>query len=169
MFSTQELPAPKPEGPEVWPEVLARFAAPEHAALRAELEARRDLGIARYGQTVHRDDGRPLGVDAFQELADALVYLQRDRMREDASDHPGGDLALDLDETITRIRQSLIVLHRILFWDDIGRRTVRFGLTPMQRAKIAAALERGAYWSTIAEDIGWEVETLKKHYTMETP
>ena len=114
VYATQELPAPKPEGPEVWPVVLARFAAPEHAALRAELEARRDLGIQRYGQTVHRDDGRPLGVDAFQELEDALVYLQRDRMRVGSDD---GELALDLDEAMAAIaakaEQQVVVSQQI--------------------------------------------------------
>ena len=91
MYSTQELPAPKPEGPEVWPVFLDRLQQSERLrdlpvfdALRSEMEARRDVGIARYGQTLHRDDGRPLGVDAFQECLDLLVYLERDRMRLEA-------------------------------------------------------------------------------------
>ena len=109
MFSTQELPAPKPEGPEVWPVVLARIPYPEFDNLRAELEARRDLGIARYGQTVHRDDGRPLGVDAFQELSDALVYLQRDRMRVKASSVEAGIFDRAIDAILSTLPLLLLV------------------------------------------------------------
>ena len=79
-FATRTLPPPRPAGPMVWPSLLGRLG-PEHAGLRREMEARRDLGVARYGQTVHRDDGRPLGVDALQEALDLLVYLERDAMR----------------------------------------------------------------------------------------
>ena len=93
MYATQELPAPLPNGPEVWPVLIARLKeryrlrSPDHLAeLQAEMEARRDLGIARYGQTLHRDDGRPIGVDAFQECLDLLIYMERDLMRLDASD-----------------------------------------------------------------------------------
>lgn len=92
-FATLELPAPLPHGPEVWPVLLDRLQRSERlrdlpvfGALRAEMEARRDLGIARYGQTLHRDDGRPLGVDAFQECQDLLLYMERDLMRLEASD-----------------------------------------------------------------------------------
>ena len=90
-FATLELPAPLPHGPEVWPVLLDRLQRSERLrdlpvfeALRTEMEARRDLGIARYGQTLHRDDGRPIGVDAFQGCLDMLVYLERDRMRLEA-------------------------------------------------------------------------------------
>lgn len=169
MYATQELPTPKPEGPEVWPEVLAKFSVHEHPALRAEMEARRDLGIARYGQTVHRDDGRPLGVDAFQEALDLLVYLTRDRMRVGAADGVYGDLALDLDEAIARTQRTIVVLHRILFRETIGRLEVRFGLTQAQRDKIAKARAQDVEWSDIAYELGWEVETLKRHYAMGTP
>lgn len=88
MYATQELPSPLPDGPEVWPVLLDRLQRSERLRdlpvfddLRAEMQARRDVGIARYGKTLHRDDGRPLGVDAFQECLDLLVYLERDRMR----------------------------------------------------------------------------------------
>jgi hypothetical protein len=90
-FATLELPAPLPHGPEVWPVLIERLRqryrlrSPDHLAeIQAEMEARRDLGIARYGQTLHRDDGRPLGVDAFQECQDLLLYMERDRMRLEA-------------------------------------------------------------------------------------
>lgn len=92
-FATLELPAPLPHGPEVWPVLIDRLqrserlrSLPVFGALQAEMEARRDLGIARYGQTLHRDDGRPIGVDAFQECLDMLVYLERDLMRLEVSD-----------------------------------------------------------------------------------
>ena len=90
-FATLELPAPLPHGPEVWPVLLDRLQRSERlrdlpvfGALQAEMEARRDLGIARYGQTLHRDDGRPIGVDAFQECQDMLAYMERDLMRLEA-------------------------------------------------------------------------------------
>lgn len=168
-FATQELPSPLPNGPEVWPVVLSAFSVHEHAALRAEIEARRDLGVARYGQTVHRDDGRPLGVDAFQEALDLLVYLTRDRMRVGDGDGSNGDLALDLDAAIASTRRTIVVLHRALFRDAIGRMEVRFGLTQMQRAKIAKARAQDVEWSDIAYELGWEVETLKRYYAMGAP
>lgn len=90
-FAAQELPAPLPNGPAVWPVLLDRLQRSERLrdlpvfeALQAEMQARRDVGVARYGQTLHRDDGRPIGVDAFQECLDLLVYMERDRMRLEA-------------------------------------------------------------------------------------
>lgn len=106
VYATQDLPSPLPNGPEVWPVLLDRLQRSERLrdlpvfdALRSELEARRDVGVTRYGQTLHRDDGRPLGVDAFQECLDLLVYMERDRMRLEAGGAyrylPALDAAID--------------------------------------------------------------------------
>lgn len=118
MYSTQELPAPKPEGPEVWPVLLDRLQRSERLrdlpvfdALRSEMEARRDVGLARYGQTLHRDDGRPLGVDAFQECLDLLVYLERDLMRLGAGE-AYRYLAI-IDDILNTLVQVLATLYSL--------------------------------------------------------
>lgn len=52
---------------------------------------------------------------------------------------------------------------------DFGALEVRFGLNREQRAKIAKALAQDADWRDIANELGWEVETLKRHYEMDEP
>lgn len=61
-----EQPPPKPaDGPDCWKLVLT------------DMEARRLLGIEKYGQPVLPDNGRDPLVDAYQEALDLCVYLRQ--------------------------------------------------------------------------------------------
>lgn len=66
-------PQPQPAGGtgDCWQELID--ALPHHP-LRAEMIARRDLGIARYGQPLRHGDGRDRARDLREELLDAAVY-----------------------------------------------------------------------------------------------
>lgn len=79
-IAIMEQPAPMVEGPSIWPSLLRKV----DGALEEALLARRELGIERYGQELHRDDGRPYAVDAAQEALDLLVYLERLLLRLEA-------------------------------------------------------------------------------------
>lgn len=61
-----DQPPPRPDatGPDVWLLVLA------------DMEARRQLGIARYGVPLRPDNGRDNLIDAYQEALDLCVYIR---------------------------------------------------------------------------------------------
>lgn len=46
-----------------------------HTHLHADLLARRALGMAKYGEALHTNNGRRACVDAYQEALDLVVYL----------------------------------------------------------------------------------------------
>ena len=77
MSLLDEQPHPTPGVGDCWAEVLATTS---DDTLRALYEERREQGVARYGTTLQRDNGRDHYADAVQELADAVVYLQAARM-----------------------------------------------------------------------------------------
>lgn len=84
-IAVMDLPAPLPEGPEVLSECYHLIVDDD---VQRFLLARRALGIARYGQPLHRDDGRPRFVDAAQEAGDLLVYTLGEYLRANAAgDH----------------------------------------------------------------------------------
>lgn len=68
---------PPPSGGEgdCWQELIDSVG-PDHP-LRAAMVARRELGIARYGQPLRRGDGRDAARDLQEELLDAVGYAQR--------------------------------------------------------------------------------------------
>lgn len=73
-------PAPQGGFGDVWLDVLDSLEIPP--ALRREFEARRAMGILKYGTPVTYKDGR--GVQDFrEELMDALVYARRDGLSEE--------------------------------------------------------------------------------------
>lgn len=43
-----------------------------------DMEERRQLGLKKYGQPVHPDNGRDSLVDAYQEALDLVVYLRNE-------------------------------------------------------------------------------------------
>ncbi len=49
----------------------------------ADLEARKQVGLQRYGQLLKADDGRDNLRDLYEELMDALVYLRKEIYRRD--------------------------------------------------------------------------------------
>lgn len=82
--ATAEQPAPfsgDAAGRAVWPLV---FEAPDLGLpewLVADMRARHELGVARYGTPLTVWNGRDPVVDAYQEALDLIVYTQQARCR----------------------------------------------------------------------------------------
>ena len=51
----------------------------------ADLKARRELGIAKYGTTLQAFNGRDALIDAYQEALDLVQYLRQAISERDAS------------------------------------------------------------------------------------
>jgi len=64
----------------------------------AAFRARRLLGLSRYGEPLRIGDGRPPGVDAFQEALDLIAYQVRD----------GWSTEMVLDMTMRRIDRAAL-------------------------------------------------------------
>lgn len=72
MSNVAEQAAPVSGSGDIWLKVIA------------EMEERRQTGIARYGKPVQPFNGRKALVDSYQEALDQVVYL-RQRLEEEAS------------------------------------------------------------------------------------
>ena len=68
---TKPQPLPLDASGDVWAEIIATL--PEGPARQAA-EARRQMGIDKYGTPLQRGNGRDHAVDEAQELLDAAVY-----------------------------------------------------------------------------------------------
>jgi hypothetical protein len=83
----QKLPAPN-DGPSMHDlvcEDLGALAFPGAPRLMADLNARRKLGLDRYGSLLQARNGRDALLDLYEELQDAAVYArQLVEEREDA-------------------------------------------------------------------------------------
>lgn len=66
------------DNPAVWPRVIAQTAKPE---LIVDMVERDALGRRRYGTPLTVWNGRDALADAYQEVLDAVVYLEQCRMR----------------------------------------------------------------------------------------
>lgn len=65
-------PAPKEAEGDLWADLMRQRWFP--AGLRQEAEARRLLGIARYGRPLQADNGRDHLRDCLDEMLDGAVY-----------------------------------------------------------------------------------------------
>lgn len=72
----QSLPAVN-DGPDVWQLVIA------------DMQARREVGIQRYGTGLQPFNGRNALADAYQEALDLAVYL-RQKIEEESARKDGG-------------------------------------------------------------------------------
>lgn len=80
--ATAQQPAPTTgQGVAVWPLLFdsTHLVIPEW--LRADMKARHELGVARYGTPLTVWNGRDAVVDAYQEALDLVVYVQQARCR----------------------------------------------------------------------------------------
>lgn len=97
--------------------------------LEAELDARTELGIVRYGQPLHTFDGRPPTIDCTGEHVDALQYMAKARLEED-------------DDVWQRELEHLIVMQA-----GVYRGMVRYGAYLKRKAeavsRAAAVAEEG--------------------------
>lgn len=67
-------PPPLPNTGDVWAEVIAD--TPESDPLRPLFVARREMGKAKYGTYLGRDNGRDFRADAVQEGVDGVAYCR---------------------------------------------------------------------------------------------
>lgn len=72
-WMAQAQPAPSGGTGDVWAELIEQLPP---GRLRDACEARRALGIQRYGQPLRRGDGRDHRRDLAEELLDAAVYAR---------------------------------------------------------------------------------------------
>ena len=71
--ATMSQPAPRAGDGDVWASLMPRLPL----SLRPYAEARRLLGIERYGTPLQAHNGRDALTDALQEALDLAVYMQQ--------------------------------------------------------------------------------------------
>lgn len=81
-----DLNAPQPaptagEGDEVWPLIFANEALVLPDWLKADMKARHEMGVKKYGTPLRVWNGRDCVIDAYQEALDLAVYVQQARAR----------------------------------------------------------------------------------------
>lgn len=79
----------KKEGEPVFPELRRKLALYDRSELIALVDARESYGIAKYGQTLLSDDGRPTPIEIANEMLDMLAYLTKWTMQRP------GDMAIE--------------------------------------------------------------------------
>lgn len=82
--ATAEQPAPisgAEAGAAVWPLLFESTSLVLPDWLRADMQARHELGVARYGTPLTVWNGRDPVTDAYQEALDLVVYVQQARCR----------------------------------------------------------------------------------------
>lgn len=78
------VPQPPPtlgEGDEVWPLIFANESIVLPDWLKADMRARHELGVKKYGTPLKVWNGRDCVIDAYQEALDLAVYVQQARAR----------------------------------------------------------------------------------------
>lgn len=106
VLSALDLNAPQPaptagEGEAVWPLIYGSTALVLPDWLKADMKARHELGVAKYGTPLRVWNGRDATVDAYQEALDLVVYVKQARERLEPyslkkPDDINAHLALDL-------------------------------------------------------------------------
>ena len=131
---TTKQPPPGGHG-DVWADIIAKL--PAYHPMRAKCIARRELGLARYGQPLRYGTGRP--EDLEEELLDAAGYAWRDRrpwalvlhLLAVAAEPGTVKLALDSPTLRTRVRDLEVGLDDLLaareLMDVIHRTLTRAG------------------------------------------
>lgn len=85
LLDEQPAPLRELEGLAVWPRVIAETS---DAELVADMLERDRVGRERYGVPLTVWNGRDALADAYQELLDAVVYLEQCRLRVPVSEKP---------------------------------------------------------------------------------
>lgn len=96
--ATMSQPAPRAGEGDVWASLLPRLSP----SLRPYAEARRQLGIERYGTPLQANNGRDVLTDALQEALDLMVYMQQAIIEQP---YPRRD-----SDSLISIRDSAIVI-----------------------------------------------------------
>ena len=83
-FAVAAQPAPSSgenAGAELWPLIFQNSDLSLPEWLIADMKARHEAGVAKYGTALRVWNGRDAVVDAYQEALDLLVYVQQARCR----------------------------------------------------------------------------------------
>ena len=75
-----EQPAPTAGQEKVLPAAIRYVEYMEAKGLIADLEARAEMGYARYGTYLRTHNGRDAAMDCYQELLDGLMYIMQAMM-----------------------------------------------------------------------------------------
>lgn len=85
---TPEPPPERSASPAVWPLVIATVdrALPQsppwlRERLRADMQARHEVGVERYGMPLQVENGRDAATDAYQEALDLCAYSRQQAER----------------------------------------------------------------------------------------
>lgn len=65
------------DGDQPLPDPTADVGPDMQSLVIADIEARRLVGIERYGQALHANNGRDALRDAYEEALDLVVYLKQ--------------------------------------------------------------------------------------------
>jgi len=81
-----DLNAPQPppttgEGESVWPLIFNSTGLVIPDWLRADMRARHEIGVTKYGTPLKVWNGRDAVIDAYQEALDLIVYARQARER----------------------------------------------------------------------------------------
>lgn len=80
----RNAPQPPPtvgEGESVWPLIYDSTGLVLPDWLKADMRARHEMGIAKYGTALKVWNGRDAVIDAYQESLDLIVYVRQARER----------------------------------------------------------------------------------------
>lgn len=103
----QPLPVPN-DGPSmhdlVCADLEARWTARLSPGIVSDMQARKQLGLERYGCLLQKNNGRDAKLDLYEELLDAVAYAKQVQV-----ERGGVDISTVYDSLIT----ALIVVRRL--------------------------------------------------------
>jgi hypothetical protein len=109
--ATADQPTPtSSDRPHISDIVAAELRATGHGidlAIADDIDARKQLGISRYGTALQAGNGRDALVDAYQEALDLAVYVQQAVEEGRVDRECGGLLASDARNACRRLRRLI--------------------------------------------------------------
>ena len=100
-------PPPTPADGDLWADLIAEVGNAYGADLLADLAARREFGIKKYGTPLQQDNDRDFAADTYQEVLDGSVYAFGEAKKFAAMPKMARDwraVAMDLLDTAERIK-----------------------------------------------------------------
>lgn len=99
-------------GPYVWNVVLTQWTLPDD--IKADIKARDEAGLKKYGTRLRAFNGRDPLVDAYQELLDGVVYQQQHLIELASSGRPPGLESLVILKTLKATIDSACAIRRLI-------------------------------------------------------
>lgn len=135
-FAVTPQPAPSAgEGAEVWPLIYSNVNLAIPDWLAADMLARHEAGVAKYGTPLRVWNGRDAVVDAYQEALDLLVYAQQARARLGALSLVERGRGSDTGALNARLTLD-VVFHQALQAARWLGELARLGAVPSQPQKV---------------------------------